>query len=667
MWPSGRAHFGFTRRENGGIKASLDWFQEHVDASELYHLGFGCRPEEVYLNFAGMRNSIDDLDSKHGSNVECFYVWKIHPLDEIQPDVRFFVVRSPRCADVGRKLQCRLIQQALLEEPNVEPVALAEPLKIRVISKGPPLLYWCLRPVQKQLWQLLAHRRCFRSDGPITPKFLMERDWHKLEPEQSYLSGDYTAATDGLDPSLSEHIVHALANELGYDDELRTLLLRSLTGHVNTARGWTQKWGQLMGSVTSFPVLCIANLAICSLATHFNRGKFTYAFRKDLVDILCNGDDCLAKMTADQYSSWQSFASVAGMKPSLGKTYFGRDWFQINSTLFERRHMEPYEWHHVARTLTPSECQSEPNPLDRVATERAGPRDPVTGRYTVTHAPQEQCDIPVVRERNVSLEPNAHTWRVVEIPFLNLGLLYGLGRSGTKFDNSDDGWENLAARHSALIRGWTPTQQASLTAQFVSAHAHCLPGMAPWFLPREVGGVGLTPIAGYTPFQPSFLNLKAAALIQRGLIASPPSISSLAEGSEFYQAAAHRLSRLVGDEVLSDQHGSRMESAAIASLQFSVLHEPRMWRFKATNDKIIRPFVQLDRYWRGLWSGALSREARHPTSRHVAGREWFEHGYEYDPLVSTPRFVLVGGLLDLWNGPSQTDRVLLETRNDSQA
>ena len=57
----------------------------------------------------------------------------------------------------------------------------------------------------------------------------------------------------------------------------------------------------------------------------------------DSLPLKINGDDCVFKTTRAGYDTWLRVAAAAGMKSSIGKTYVGRHWFQINSQIFSVR------------------------------------------------------------------------------------------------------------------------------------------------------------------------------------------------------------------------------------------------------------------------------------------------------------------------------------------
>jgi hypothetical protein len=94
--------------------------------------------------------------------------------------------------------------------------------------------------------------------------------------------------------------------------------------------------GQLMGSIISFIVLCVANAAVCKSA--FFTGDWSEtAIPLRETPLLVNGDDCVMVYNRRQRERWGQLAALIGMKPSIGKCYDSNEWLQINSTAFFRR------------------------------------------------------------------------------------------------------------------------------------------------------------------------------------------------------------------------------------------------------------------------------------------------------------------------------------------
>jgi hypothetical protein len=93
-----------------------------------------------------------------------------------------------------------------LPENRVEAIALPEPLKVRMITKSQPLA-WALKPVQLAMFKALTKYRCMRPciDGDYDPSCIL-----RSGPGYRLLSGDYSAATDGLHYDASQVVLSEL-------------------------------------------------------------------------------------------------------------------------------------------------------------------------------------------------------------------------------------------------------------------------------------------------------------------------------------------------------------------------------------------------------------------------------------------------------------------------
>jgi len=270
----------------------------------------------------------------------------------------------------------RILDEAETEEKKVVLVALAEALKVRVISKGPVYTYTVLKPLQKWLWRTLKNHESgvFKLVGEEISSDYLERQLGRLRPEEEFLSGDYKAATDNLGPWVSEYITQTLGERIE-DKRIAKLFTEALTGHLiedPDRKGVfkRQTWGQLMGSIVSFPVLCIANAAICLGAREASVGR---QLTLRTAGIAVNGDDCVFRVTAHGKQAWEQIAAEHGMEPSIGKCFFSREFLNMNSAQFLVRMVQ--------------------GPSEEL-------KDSVTGRYGL-----------------------------VAVPQINLGLVAGLGRS----------------------------------------------------------------------------------------------------------------------------------------------------------------------------------------------------------------------------------------------
>lgn len=241
----------------------------------------------------------------------------------------------------------------------VRPVALPEPFKVRVITGGPEGKYYMSRYIQKSTHRQLRNHPCFRLVGqPITADYLKEQVG-PLQPEEFYVSGDYTGATDNLAPWLSEAIGKRIALNAGWTSSVTDEYLASLIHH----RIWTgskneldkyrdgekgssndvltaamhknstvQRWGQLMGSPASFPVLCVANLALTSFSLLKHRYLPTDTRQWP---IAINGDDVGFRATPSEYETWKEVTSAGGLEPSLGKNFTSKKFLVLNSQFFK--------------------------------------------------------------------------------------------------------------------------------------------------------------------------------------------------------------------------------------------------------------------------------------------------------------------------------------------
>lgn len=259
----------------------------------------------------------------------------------------------------------KIYDLARVERPFVSPVGLAEPLKVRVISKGPPFLYTFLKPVQKWLWGTLKEHKVFSLIG----RYVLPEDVqrvlgpHMVQNDEEALSGDYVSSTNRLHSWVSETILDQLMIEIGeaipFEEldrfpqnflyELRTMMRTALTKHTFVKEELThteyldQTEGQLMGSIVSFPILCIANAALCRMSLEDARMDHQQYRLIDhgvpntlLAPLLVNGDDCLLRGARGILRPiWEGHCAMAGLESSVGKTYFSQQFCTINSTIFD--------------------------------------------------------------------------------------------------------------------------------------------------------------------------------------------------------------------------------------------------------------------------------------------------------------------------------------------
>lgn len=243
---------------------------------------------------------------------------------------------------------CRSMTQSILE-----------PLKVRIITKSQAIHQYLSVPFQKALHSALRKRNPFvllgRPVGGDVIQDFVDRSLQAATEPGAWISGDYKGATDGLDQSLSEIVARKCLQYLApwMEDAETNQILKNLVGQaINYAidgEPYTvnQENGQLMGSILSFPILCIVNFLtyFCSQSELFHEyGRWYGGDRKhpltpaeiDAQPVLINGDDYLCYASARQYEVWKNNLRFFGFKLSSGKNLVSDKFLMINSTLFVR-------------------------------------------------------------------------------------------------------------------------------------------------------------------------------------------------------------------------------------------------------------------------------------------------------------------------------------------
>jgi hypothetical protein len=377
--------------------------------------------------------------------------------------------------------RCLIRSEIDEKEANVELVPLAEALKIRVISKGPPLQQIVMKCYQRIMHSRLRENKTFCLIGqPESRDIVQEVLGKDIKDDEVFLSGDFAAATDNLYSWAS----NAAADELGVCLEMSPIELgifkRSLTGHNITLQDdfkqeeifmKKQKRGQLMGSITSFVILCIINAAMGRWAIELAEKRTR---KLDQCRMLINGDDIAIKSKQTIYNYWKTISSFVGLEESVGKTYQSREFVNINSRNF-----------YYEKVLTKDFLKR------------------LNGDTILT-------------------ECNYH-----ETKFINMGLVTGMKRSGgyTGLGGSDT-YNDFGARAKDMLK-WAPEgTEKQLYQIFIKFNLDdMIKTRLPWYIPKWLGGLGL-PIIPDSKHQPSKLDLRIAKMIiLNWKIKKPPTIS----------------------------------------------------------------------------------------------------------------------------------------------
>lgn len=214
-----------------------------------------------------------------------------------------------------------------------------EPFKVRVISKGEALPYYSCKPLQKAMHSALRCLSPFRLIGrPFCPTDMMDLK-RKSTIEDQWFSVDYSAATDGLSWEYSGSIFQRVIGKLPLEQQMMAMKVLGphslhypdprLPGSCPRYRG-EQRNGQLMGSILSFPILCLANLGVYLLVT--NDVQKDWSDEERLNHVLVNGDDMVYSCHPDYWDLHKFVAGKVGLEMSVGKAYIHPVYANINST-----------------------------------------------------------------------------------------------------------------------------------------------------------------------------------------------------------------------------------------------------------------------------------------------------------------------------------------------
>ena len=240
-------------------------------------------------------------------------------------------------------------------EPHRQVVfkGILEPLKVRPITVSSMAVNTLWQPIQKQLWGAMQKFECFKPTGtPVTTENISDL-YHKsrvLAGECGYDvsygeffdlfkfdSADFRSATNVLAMPAS-----LAACEAACPDPIGQMVMRAgLCGSTMSYYDRTDRMmkdlgvqsnGQLMGSVFSFPLLCMINAAVIRYTFEL---MYNRSFKLSEVPFLVNGDDMLCMLPPWGYELWRGLSSAVGLEPSPGKNYFSRNFAMINSKIFD--------------------------------------------------------------------------------------------------------------------------------------------------------------------------------------------------------------------------------------------------------------------------------------------------------------------------------------------
>lgn len=207
---------------------------------------------------------------------------------------------------------------------RVEPIP--EPLKVRVITAGKGDTF-CLKPLQRAMWLALGDFPQFcLTHGTNRLDSAISRIFESSEPGDIWISGDYSAATDSFSIEGSKALLEGILESIDHEPT-RRWAMKEISAHLLVYPKETglnpvlQKSGQLMGSLLSFPLLCLLN----DCTAEFSGVKPS--------KYLINGDDILMRAQPEIYPKWKEEVQNFGLDLSAGKNYIHPNFGTVNSQL----------------------------------------------------------------------------------------------------------------------------------------------------------------------------------------------------------------------------------------------------------------------------------------------------------------------------------------------
>lgn len=208
----------------------------------------------------------------------------------------------------------------------VRVVPITEPLKVRVITAGKGETF-CLKPFQVAMWQALGLEQQFSlTHGTNNLEKSIKDIYDKSSINDVWISGDYTAATDSIPLEASKALMEGILESIEHEPTKRWIM-KELSPHMlvypedSEISPTLQESGQLMGSLLSFPLLCLLNDC-----TARSIGLKPHQY-------LINGDDILIRTRRENYPKWKKTVKDYGFSLSLGKNYVHSKFGTVNSQL----------------------------------------------------------------------------------------------------------------------------------------------------------------------------------------------------------------------------------------------------------------------------------------------------------------------------------------------
>lgn len=190
-----------------------------------------------------------------------------------------------------------------------------------------------LHPLHLCIQEALYHTNAVLR-GPATPSSMSGM---KLHPDESFVSGDYKAATDNFNTNNTVRLLQLLrTTSTRIPQAIWDIAIEFMSEAVlcfKDEEPFCQESGQLMGNLLSFPLLCLTNLV--GIVLSFGLPRTRELIQKGLLKI--NGDDIVFRCTPTEYQTWRSKLPLCGLLLEESKTLVHPSVLTLNSTFFLAR------------------------------------------------------------------------------------------------------------------------------------------------------------------------------------------------------------------------------------------------------------------------------------------------------------------------------------------
>jgi len=199
-----------------------------------------------------------------------------------------------------------------------------------------------LGPLHRTCYSVLSRAPWLLRGEAVPGRF---RDFVSV-PGEVFVSGDYESASDYLSHEVLDVIFEEMRSGSGHiPSGIWDLGRESLLGaRIEYPDGLPRPLvrGALMGTLLTFPLLCLYNAAI-----------FHWSHRAPC-PVKVNGDDIVFRTTPERARKWMQDVSLSGLVLSAGKTLVSASIFSLNSTFFRAlssrvKRLPVIRWAHLTR------------------------------------------------------------------------------------------------------------------------------------------------------------------------------------------------------------------------------------------------------------------------------------------------------------------------------